>query len=126
LQLLALRKTFGLLEHTVIAQQLLDKREGVAEEVKNLKWRVEQLEAAAASTRKAARPAWASRMKRADADLMLAAHDGDIDAAEAALAAGADVNCKNQVRQSVRHARVARVSLRSHSSRSSTRRPFTW
>jgi len=82
----------GLLEHTVIAQRLLER-------VEQLGARMVSLEAAAATAKAAAaRPAWAARMRRADADLLLAAHAGDFDAAEAALADGAAVNCANQAR----------------------------
>jgi hypothetical protein len=109
-----IQKLAGLLEHSVIAQQLLegqrnladgqrdlaDGQRDLADEQGDLAERVQQLEAAVASAKQAAaRPAWASLMKkRADADLMIAAHDGDIDAADAALKAGANVNCTNRVR----------------------------
>jgi hypothetical protein len=50
-------------------------------------------------------------MRRADADLLLAAHAGDFDAAEAALAAGAAVNCANQARGAAKLARSFADSL---------------
>ena len=115
-------KLSGLLEHTVIAQRLLSRVEELAASVEQLGARMVSLEEAAASAKAAAaRPAWASKLKRADADLLLAAQAGDFDAAEAALAAGASVNCANQVRLLIEE-----VCARSHSSCSSRRQRSTW
>ena len=131
-------KLSGLLEHTVIAQRLLSRVEELAANVEELGARMVSLEETAANAKAvAARPAWASKMKRVDADLLLAAHAGNFDAAEAALAAGASVNCTNQVRVLL-HSNLE-LSLTSHSSwrlrcmlwlgcatTSRTRRATTW
>lgn len=92
-------KLAGLLEHTVIGQELLKGQRELAGRVAALAGSVMELEAAAATAKQAAaRPRWAASLCKADADLLLAARDADEDAAEAALAAGADVNCVNKVR----------------------------
>jgi len=114
----------GLLEHTVIAQRLLERVDGLALGMEQLGARMVSLEAAAATAKAAAaRPAWAARMRRADADLLLAAHAGDFDAAEAALADGAAVNCANQARGATKCARSIADRLFTDSSR---RRRCTW
>jgi len=87
----------GLLEHTVLAQKVLERMDELSERMSDVCERVEELESAAQVNRvHLARPRWASKLRAADADLLLAAQAGDFYAAEAALAAGAAVNCNNE------------------------------